>query len=244
MKLTKTTKPGICDASRCQLPDVEVFGDGTKLCQKHADMYKEAGATDSGLAAQGHTEPEPGPNSEAAIVAQLAPMKTEAEVYAGKLATFKITSQAKLDLAAKLLREVKGNAKTIETQRKSVTKPLLDTKKQIDTWFKPTADALAKVEGILKTAINTYTAEQQAEKVALLAAGDHTAALAMPETNLPKGVTQRTLWRWEVEDATKVPRGFLCVDANAVQAAVDKHHDSANIPGIKVFAVTSTAVKA
>ena len=50
----------------------------------------------------------------------------------------------------------------------------------------------------------------------------------------------KKLWKFEIEDAEKVPRAYLCVDERAVRDAIMKGERS--IPGVRIYQETSIAI--
>ena len=57
------------------------------------------------------------------------------------------------------------------------------------------------------------------------------------------GLRSRKNWKFEVEDATKVPRRYLKVDEVALREVVIGLKDSADIPGVRVWAETSLEIR-
>lgn len=64
-------------------------------------------------------------------------------------------------------------------------------------------------------------------------------ALMNKKSEIPKtsGVSIRTNWKHEVEDANEVPREWLIPDEKAIGAYVRKHKEKAKIPGVKTWPV-------
>ena len=46
-------------------------------------------------------------------------------------------------------------------------------------------------------------------------------------------------WMWSVEDESKIPREFLCIDQRKIDGLVREHKGSLTIPGIRVFSEIS-----
>jgi hypothetical protein len=66
--------------------------------------------------------------------------------------------------AAKLLKEVKAKKKELDEDRKSMTKPLDQSKKRIMAFFKPAMDALGKAENMIREAMIAFQAEQEEKR--------------------------------------------------------------------------------
>lgn len=47
--------------------------------------------------------------------------------------------------------------------------------------------------------------------------------------------TARTVWRFEIEDATAVPREFCCPDERKIREHVQRNKEAAGIPGVRVW---------
>lgn len=78
-----------------------------------------------------------------------------------KKAEITIKSQAELDLATEILKEIKSRYKELETQRKEITAPLDKAKKAVMDLFRTPLENLEKAEKKLKAGITAYTAEME-----------------------------------------------------------------------------------
>lgn len=175
------------------------------------------------------------------IVAALEPIREELESSVTKLSNFAIHSQTVLDKACELAVDTKGKIKHIEAMRTKLTRPILDLKREVDSWFEPTKSPALKLEKILKTAISTFRTAEKQRKIAALRAGDHEGALAMDEPTLSAGVQDRTLWRWRVVDKSKIPAEYWALDAAKIQARVTALKAQCDIPGIEVYPESNIA---
>lgn len=222
-----------CDATRCKsepLNVVEIDGISRKLCDKHNAKFLEAEAA----------PPAAGVDAES-IQAQIAPVLDEARSTLAQLPRVVIQNQAMLDIAGQILQKTKGDAKRLDEQRKTATKPILDAKKTIDSWFKPAIDTLKEIEAGLKKAISTYVDAAQAAKVQALESGDHEAALAVATPELPTGVSTRVTWKFQIKNPELVPSDFRVIDLAKIQAVVNLNKDKTEIPGVHVYAETGVA---
>lgn len=61
------------------------------------------------------------------------------------------------------------------------------------------------------------------------------------ERTAPKvsGTSVRTFWKFEIEDESKVPREYMCVDEKAIGAMVRTKKGSTSIPGVRVYSETN-----
>lgn len=74
---------------------------------------------------------------------------------------FKIATVADLEISATILKEVKQKKKKIDEVRKSMTRPLDVTKKQIMEFFKPFENKLSEAENIVTRAILDFRTEER-----------------------------------------------------------------------------------
>ncbi len=238
-------RPESCDVKGCRGRNNLTFVDSlprhangrqVKLCAKCLAMVGE----------QPPAQDAPAPQSDhhAEVLAIVEPVRNEAEKNAHALSTIVITSQAMLENAGELLQETKAKFKQLESERTKVTKPLLDAKRQIDSWFDPAKSALRQLEATLKGAMSAYVTEQEQRRLEALQLGKHEEALATEQPVMPSGISTRTSWRFNVIDASKVPREYLVLDMAKIQAHVSVHKSNSSIPGIEAVPETGIAARA
>ena len=97
-----------------------------------------------------------------------------------KAAELVISNQAEYETAVDILQRIKGRAKEIDTERKTITTPLDVAKKAVMDLFRKPLDLLEKTEKSLKDAIAVYSTEQErkaeAERVRLQKLAEKEAA--------------------------------------------------------------------
>jgi hypothetical protein len=85
----------------------------------------------------------------------------------------------------------------------------------------------------------------EAEKVVEQAAVDIEAVNAsvplIPDKPVAEGASLRTLWEWDVEDESKVPRLFLKLDEVKINGYVRNMKDQGHIDGIHIYKTTTVA---
>jgi hypothetical protein len=88
----------------------------------------------------------------------------------------------------------------------------------------------------------------EAEKVVEQAAVDIEAVNAsvplIPDKPVAEGASLRTLWEWDVEDESKVPRLFLKLDEVKINGYVRNMKDQGHIDGIHIYKTTTVASRA
>lgn len=239
MQLKKRIKPNVCDAMRCKEAPVAVVG-SAKYCAKHHGMAEPQITEATPQITDVGAESAP---TEEVIAELVTPIKHETDEAIAQLQRVEITSQPMLDTVSQILRKVKADMKGLEAKRKSVTKPMLDAKKQIDAWFKPAMDSLKEFESLIKNAIGVYLARQEQEKLAALASGD-TSALSRPAVEIPEGIQTRASWKYSIDNEQLLPRDYMCPDHAQIARVVAEFKDKTHIPGVSVYLDTTIAAGA
>lgn len=167
---------------------------------------------------------------------------TDAEQALVLLSDFKIRNSEDRDYAAEVLCEVKQRHGTLESQRRRITDPLNAALREVNNLFRPVRDALEQCERLLKDRIAAFVVEQeQRNRAALLeaqaASGAEEAGAAiqrMETPELPKGVSVRHQWKFEIVNQSAVPRDLCSPDPRKISAAFvgDIPPD---IPGVRWF---------
>ena len=156
--------------------------------------------------------------------------------------------------AGECLQGIKGELRDLETRRKTITGPLHKAKKAVDALFKPATESLKAAEKSLKTSMGNYVAEIQRQQDDATRAAAAAAAANKPvkeveallikttEIEAPRveGVSTRQVTKFEIEDASQLPRNFLVPDMVKIRAAVM----SGVIPaGVRTWEETSIAAR-
>jgi len=139
----------------------------------------------------------------------------------------KIDDDQMLDDANRALKLCQQRIKTIDTARKDITGPLLDSKRKIDERFKAPAKVWQEVKDVLVKLIKAYKTEKDAEAEAMrkearrLAADYSVVSKAQADDFLDASSSMITKVdgriikdRWEVviDDYDSIPREFLMID--------------------------------
>ena len=165
-----------------------------------------------------------------------------------------------LAFAAEVLSEVKGRVARLEERRKRATRPLLEAKAEIDSWFRPVVQLLEGAERGLKSrmaeARGRFAAAHAEEAAAAreiareaAAAGDlegavEAMALAVPARVAVAGAAFRDSWEVEVIDPASVPREWCVPDVRALREAARAAGGALAVPGVRVYRVTTVAGRA
>lgn len=176
-------------------------------------------------------------------------------------------------LAGERLKEIKSKAKTIETLRKTMTKPLDDSKKAIMAFFKTPQDELTKAESIIKGAMTTYAvaedkkrqeaeakerAEQEAARAkleALRADGKEAeaddlemdlifAAPTVIEQAKVDGVSMRDVWKYRIIDEDKIDRKYLIINTKLLGDIARSTKGTVSVEGVEFYSEKTMSARA
>jgi uncharacterized UPF0146 family protein len=147
-----------------------------------------------------------------------------------------------------VLLEVSAKIKLVDKKRKELTQPLNKVIRDINAFFKPSLDSYKNAEANLKRAMSVFNMRAAAERQKALAetaepvrTRDQQGFTALMQTANAHaepeaaGTHTRDVWKFEVEDLSKVPREFLVLDEKKVRAHVQALKENARIPGVKIW---------
>jgi len=185
--------------------------------------------------------------------------------------SIEIVDDNSLKQATDLVSWIAKVKKSIEEKRQFFVKPLNDQVKRINDMFKNYIKPLEQADTTVRGKILSYRQEQERkrreeeERLRKLAeeeqkrlekqAAKKGIEAPPPQIVVPTiqaapktiksdlGATQvRTVWDFEIEDETKIPREFLQPNITAIRAAVKA--GVRNIPGVRIFQKEELAVRA
>lgn len=141
------------------------------------------------------------------------------------------------------LSSVRGLLKGLEDERTAITKKILESKRAVDGLFTPATTPLKAAEAVIRGKLaGAARLRLAAETAARLAAetaaaeGRHAdvivALASAPDAVATTGSSARAVKKWRVVDSALVPREYLVIYENAVDAAVKA---GVEIPGIEVY---------
>lgn len=126
----------------------------------------------------------------------------------------------------------------VEGKRSELKAPFLDHGRVIDRFAKKIKDRLNAMKATVSRKMLPALKEVEAENKKLDAAKAQTTKrvekqkIEKQKTVLKKTHT-RKVWVWEVKDAEKIPRKYLCIDKVAINKAV--RAGKRKIDGLKIF---------
>lgn len=176
-----------------------------------------------------------------------------------------VNDDASMQMADAITKDLLKLHDRLEAERKSVTGPLLDAKRRVDSWFKPLTDGLEGLTRTLKNKVAGHLIEQKRRQDELyrLAAEAHTAAqLGAPGahevmsqalaatsavvTAAPQGTSVREVWTAEVFNPSIVPCSYHVVDLARIQAearATPSNVEPAPIAGVRFVKRAETTMR-
>jgi hypothetical protein len=262
--------PNKCAASRCSSTPAKIIPRGAEfpgarghvpLCDAHckklaaekADTGDKMGTVYSAVAAGGVAPP---PGSTPAMLSvvpvenpeALARETKDAEAVLELIQEFHIETQADYDFADEALGDAKAQWKSLEARKKKATAPLLESLKEIRSWFKPPQTFYEQAERLLKAKIaEAHQRAREAQDAALAEAQaaflhgetelvDHAVeAAAHAEVVQSPHVTLSPVWQWEIVNEAEIPRDFMIPNRMAIGAVVREFKGETQIPGIRVW---------
>lgn len=118
-----------------------------------------------------------------------------------------ITNNEENTLAADDLKRIKAKAKELDEQRKALTKPLDDQKKEVMEFYRPATEFLTEAEKILKGAMAKYNAEQ--ERIAAVERAREAARVAEEQQRLRREAVELAAKAQEAAKAGDTDAAFL-----------------------------------
>ncbi len=176
-------------------------------------------------------------------------MKKDSDAWIQVIDGFQIENAEHAQMASECLKELKDKLDMVEETRTSITKPLLEAKRKVDALFKPVTTSLKASLDTVRVKLGRYTAEQRDEAQRLLAEASQSepeeaaALVAASNRAQAEAPSVREVWRFEVEDVSKLPAQFLVPDEKAIGAVVRSQKGNAKIPGVRVFVEHRAVIK-
>ena len=159
---------------------------------------------------------------------------------------YEITDQESMDFVAAWITESAKELKSIEEERDSLTKPLLEVKNKIYNRFKPGVGFYGALCDTLKRKVAAFRLERQKQQDAALKAIAESGGKTDGQTlviaqgagvvALPAGVREKVTWTWTQVDFSKVPDEYkvYVLNTEKIGREVDARGGDCDIPGIRV----------
>lgn len=91
---------------------------------------------------------------------RVEPVANEVNSLTTRVASFEVASAESYESGAELLKTIKSLSKQVDDQRKKITQPLDQAKKQVMDLFRPFTDSLGSAESSLKRRMIAWKSEQ------------------------------------------------------------------------------------
>lgn len=166
---------------------------------------------------------------------------------------FTIATDEQQEQVMGLLREVKGKFKALEARRTEITGPLNAALRSVNDLFRPPKEKFEDLERLLKAKVAKYLELKRQANATYAQLG---AQAATPEqatqilqqmvpVEPPRGVSVRSVWKFNVTDPDAVPRELCSPDVKKIGAACQYAPDGQPlpIPGVQWFQDSSVTVR-
>lgn len=180
----------------------------------------------------------------------LTPVRSEVTEFLYDHQEVKIVSQEQYMEAGDLLKQLMGKIKKLETKRLEYTRPLDESKAAIMRDYKGIVAPLEELVDRVKTEMLVWhqkekkrldEEQERLEREALAhakAEGKSEVEVAIVnDVKTVRGdistITIRKLWKFKVEDQSKIPTEFLCPDEEKIKQAIKD--GKRQIPGISIY---------
>lgn len=179
---------------------------------------------------------------------ELSPFQGEIDALQKEADSIVISDERSFMDATNFLSKVNRLKKSIESKRVSITKPMLDWKRDIDSYFKSFSKPLQEIDTAKRQQMlswrkeeNARIAKEEARRQKIQKAheekghnvNDKIELERTPQT-LGKATAQK-YWTFEVTDEKQIPREFLILNERAVKEHMKINQDKKPIPGIRIF---------
>lgn len=141
-----------------------------------------------------------------------------------------ITTARDIEEAGYTLKKLSDSKKQVEDYRISMTKPLNESLRAINNFFKQFSEPLTDVDRDVREKIKVFN-EQFKEKETI-DQRDY-AEMSLASRNKVGGVKLKKVWTMEVIDSSLVPLEYMLVDEIKIRKFISA--GIREIPGIKIF---------
>lgn len=148
-----------------------------------------------------------------------------------------IANPQDFSIAGNDLTAIKTKYKELEELRKSMTKPLDESKKRIMDLFRKPLEVLETAEKAIKFALLSYSEREAKAEAERKAQAETSGDMELYIEVAPKaeGVSTREIWKFEIVDEKLIPREWLTPDLNKIGQAARGAKDAISIPGVRIY---------
>lgn len=150
--------------------------------------------------------------------------------------TYSVASPIQYTHAARDLRTIKEKFKELETLRKSMTRPLDESKAQIMNFFRAPLATLERAERIIKERMLEYQ-RNRINHLAAMSEEERADLVALGVTLRPEaaGISERNIWRFRIVDPALVPEDFLVIDEAKLARIARIGKGTIPVPGVEFY---------
>lgn len=191
-------------------------------------------------------------------MSDLTPIKQDVEEVLYNFQEIKVETNDEYTQAGDFLKQIQTKIKKIEAKRVEYTKPLDESKKRIMADFKALTEPLEVLVGEIKSKMTHFykqeqirLADEQAKREAealAKAKEEGVSEVTVEVVEQPKSqvgevatTTVKKVWKWEFEDASKVPHEYFTIDEKKINQAV--RDGVREIAGIRIYQEDQLSVR-
>lgn len=191
------------------------------------------------------------------LVKQTEEYKPKISQLQGYALALEINSDEDVERASEMIKEISTLKAQIEDQRTKITKPINDSLRQINAFFKQFSEPVLEADKQIRSKVAQYRTIQEQERIKKQKELDKIFKKQQAEINKiaeEKGIEApvivaptvqenagqvgkvkfKKVWTFEIEDISKIPVEFLMVDERKVRQAIVQD-GRRRISGIKIF---------
>lgn len=142
-----------------------------------------------------------------------------------------------------LLKRLSDAKKKIEDQRIAFTKPLNESLRQINDFFRELSYPIQVSDSILRTKLTVFRKEQEDAQKELVELANTQSAVEVEVEPLRKrvgGVTHKKVWSFKIIDEKKIPKKYWSLSEMKIREAIRLGKRS--IPGVEIYQDTQVSL--
>lgn len=153
-----------------------------------------------------------------------------------QILAFRVTNAEEAQQAADVDKWLGEGEKQLETTRKFLKAPALETGRRIDQTFNPAIKRRQKLRAHLRNEILSWQATERAAQAAALRDATSPAEVAQAVAVIvqtPEGLGSRDDWDFEIVDRSLIPASYWVLDEDRIRREAKAAKDKLAIPGVR-----------
>lgn len=185
---------------------------------------------------------------------EIQELKGETEITVGVVASIEVLTEDQAFKASEFVKGINDKIKRLEEKRLTFTKPLNESLTAINNTFRELSAPLNNAKTIVTNKIMAWRRLEQ-EKIEK----EEARRRAIQESHAEKGhnvnvpvvmekpkatignVQVRKIWKYKIEDFSKIPDSYKTIDPNMVNIAI--RGGIKDIPGLKIYQEEISAIR-